>query len=79
MQQPLEYVPVPSPVLPNFVVGEDDITQCLVGPLEDDTANTRGLIYATPCSPTLSNSSQPVLPTPIKVSSDPRTAAAGGR
>ena len=72
-------MPIPSPVLPNFVVGEDDITQCLAGPLADDTANTRGLIYATPCQPTLSNSSQPVLPTPMKVSSDPSTAAAGGR
>ena len=66
-------------MLPNFVVGEDDITRCLAGPLADDTAKTRGLIYATPCQPTLSNSSHPVLSTPVKVSSDPSLAAAGGR
>ncbi len=72
-------MPVPSPVLPSFVVGQDDITQCQAGPEEDNTANTRGLIYATPCFPTLSNSSQVVLPSPVKVSSDSSLAAAGGR
>ena len=44
--------------LPPVGVGEADLTQSLTGPLEDGSANTRGLVTLTPGPINFSNATQ---------------------
>jgi hypothetical protein len=47
--------------LPPVVVGQADLTQSLKGPLEDGSANTRGLVALTPGPIYFSNATQVLL------------------
>jgi len=65
VQQSAEYVPMTSPVLPMNVTGELDLTQCLNGPLENATADSRGLVYTPDCNLFYSNATQVAVGTPM--------------
>jgi len=65
VQQSAEYVPMTSPVLPMNVTGELDLTQCLNGPMENATADSRGLVYTPDCNLFHSNATQVAVGTPM--------------